>query len=111
MLVLRNIVDNHDRGFYFFLCVPYMLKIIYNKIKLHKFHQIKLRQNSFYLILNHSIAVTCKYYIVGRQYDGTGNLRKWWSNGAIFNFIEKTECMINQYNSYTVEEAGQKVQL
>nr|XP_034338182.1 neprilysin-1-like [Crassostrea gigas] len=45
----------------------------------------------------------------GREYDGSGILRKWWSNGATFNFIEKTECMSNQYNSYAVEEAGQKL--
>lgn len=111
ILVLRNIVNNHDRGFYFFLCVPYMLKIIHKKNKVHKFHPIKLHQNSFYFILNLSVAVTCNYYILGRQFDRSGNLRKWWSNGATFNFIEKIECMINQYNSYTVEEAGQKVKL
>lgn len=68
---------------------------------------IKLNYTKTHFILNLSIAV--KYYIVGREYDGSGILRKWWSNGATFNFIEKTECMSNQYNSYTVEEA--KVQL
>lgn len=109
ILVLRNIVNNHDRGFYFFLCVPYMLKIIHTKMKY--INSIQLNCTKTHFILNLSVAVTCNYYILGRQYDRSGNLRKWWSNGATFNFIEKIECMINQYNSYTVEEAGQKVKL
>lgn len=109
ILVLRNIVNNHDRGFYFFLCVPYMLKIIQKKIKY--INSIQSNCTKTHFILNLSVAVTCNYYILGRQYDRSGNLRKWWSNGATFNFIEKIECMINQYNSYTVEEAGQKVKL
>lgn len=109
ILVLRNIVNNHDRGFYFFLCVPYMLKIIQKKIKY--INSIQSNCTKTHFILNLSVAVTCNYYILGRQFDRSGNLRKWWSNGATFNFIEKIECMINQYNSYTVEEAGQKVKL
>lgn len=110
ILVLRNIVNNHDRGFYFFLCVPYMLKIIQKK-KIKYINSIQSNCTKTHFILNLSVAVTCNYYILGRQYDRSGNLRKWWSNGATFNFIEKIECMINQYNSYTVEEAGQKVKL
>ncbi|XP_022344014.2 neprilysin-1-like [Crassostrea virginica] len=45
----------------------------------------------------------------GRQYDGHGNLKQWWSNASITNFKERADCMTNQYSSYTVEEAGKKL--
>lgn len=45
----------------------------------------------------------------GRQYDGTGNLQQWWTNASVTNFKERADCMTNQYSSYTVEEAGKKL--
>lgn len=45
----------------------------------------------------------------GRQYDGAGNLKQWWSNASITNFKERADCMTNQYSGYTVEEAGKKL--
>nr|XP_034338189.1 neprilysin-1-like isoform X1 [Crassostrea gigas] len=45
----------------------------------------------------------------GRQYDGAGNLKQWWSNASIINFKKRAECMVSQYSNYTVKEAGKKL--
>ncbi|MBN3299200.1 PHEX endopeptidase, partial [Amia calva] len=45
----------------------------------------------------------------GRKYDKDGNLDQWWSNTSISSFNEKTQCMIDQYNSYHWSEAGMNV--
>ncbi|XP_023805881.1 phosphate-regulating neutral endopeptidase isoform X1 [Oryzias latipes] len=45
----------------------------------------------------------------GRKYDKNGNLDQWWSNSSVTAFTEKTQCMIDQYNSYHWEEAGLNV--
>ncbi|XP_056155617.1 phosphate-regulating neutral endopeptidase PHEX [Lampris incognitus] len=45
----------------------------------------------------------------GRKYDKNGNLDQWWSNSSIAAFNEKTQCMIDQYNSYHWKEAGLNV--
>lgn len=45
----------------------------------------------------------------GRKYDSNGNLDQWWSNSSISAFGEKTQCMIDQYNSYFWERAGLNV--
>uniref|UniRef100_A0A8C1HEV7 Phosphate regulating endopeptidase homolog, X-linked n=1 Tax=Cyprinus carpio carpio TaxID=630221 RepID=A0A8C1HEV7_CYPCA len=46
----------------------------------------------------------------GRKYDKDGNLDQWWSNSSITRFTEKTQCIIDQYNSYYWKEAGLNVQ-
>ncbi|XP_032888089.1 endothelin-converting enzyme 2 isoform X2 [Amblyraja radiata] len=38
----------------------------------------------------------------GREHDKDGNLRPWWQNSSLETFKNKTECMVNQYNEYTV---------
>ncbi|XP_030624722.1 phosphate-regulating neutral endopeptidase PHEX [Chanos chanos] len=45
----------------------------------------------------------------GRKYDKDGNLDQWWSNTSIARFNDKTQCMIDQYNSYHWKEAGLNV--
>ncbi|CAB1350032.1 unnamed protein product, partial [Coregonus sp. 'balchen'] len=44
-----------------------------------------------------------------RKYDKDGNMDQWWSNASITAFTDKTQCMIDQYNSYRWEEAGLNV--
>ncbi|VEB70033.1 Neutral endopeptidase [Providencia rustigianii] len=43
----------------------------------------------------------------GSLYDGTGQLRNWWSNSAKAHFKEKTAKLVDQYNGFAVD--GQKV--
>ncbi|MGH0153533.1 UNVERIFIED_CONTAM: hypothetical protein FKN15_024718 [Acipenser sinensis] len=44
-----------------------------------------------------------------RKYDKDGNLHQWWTNTSIANFNQKTQCMIDQYNTYHWKEAGLNV--
>lgn len=37
----------------------------------------------------------------GRQYDFDGNLANWWDPQTEKQFIEKVQCIINQYSNYT----------
>ncbi|XP_075718016.1 endothelin-converting enzyme 2 isoform X2 [Rhinoderma darwinii] len=43
----------------------------------------------------------------GREYDEDGNLRPWWQNSSLEAFKNRTECMVSQYNTYSVN--GEKV--
>ncbi|XP_024945787.1 neprilysin-1 isoform X2 [Cephus cinctus] len=45
----------------------------------------------------------------GRQYDGDGNLRQWWSNMTIFEYTERAECFVEQYGSYYEKEVDDYV--
>ena len=38
----------------------------------------------------------------GRQFDGDGNLREWWSKGVSDEFDKRAECVKKQYDDYTV---------
>lgn len=40
--------------------------------------------------------------ITGREYDKDGNLRPWWQNSSVDAFKNRTECMVDQYNQYTI---------
>ncbi|VDP00663.1 unnamed protein product [Soboliphyme baturini] len=42
----------------------------------------------------------------GSQYDKDGNLKDWWTAEALERFRERTKCIIEQYNNYTVPEIG-----
>lgn len=45
----------------------------------------------------------------GRQFDKEGNLVEWWAPETREKYLERAECIINQYGNYTAEEAGLKV--
>uniref|UniRef100_A0A674DR86 endothelin-converting enzyme 1 n=1 Tax=Salmo trutta TaxID=8032 RepID=A0A674DR86_SALTR len=38
----------------------------------------------------------------GREYDKDGNLRPWWQNSSVEAFKNHTECMVGQYNGFTI---------
>uniref|UniRef100_A0A8C8RHB8 endothelin-converting enzyme 1 n=1 Tax=Pelusios castaneus TaxID=367368 RepID=A0A8C8RHB8_9SAUR len=40
----------------------------------------------------------------GREYDREGNLRPWWQNSSLEAFKNRTECMMEQYSKYMVNE-------
>lgn len=42
----------------------------------------------------------------GRQFDKDGNMMQWWNNKTIRTFRERTQCIIDQYSRYKVEEVG-----
>ncbi|XP_069775199.1 endothelin-converting enzyme 1 isoform X2 [Narcine bancroftii] len=38
----------------------------------------------------------------GREYDKEGNLRLWWKNSSVEAFKHQIECMVEQYNNYSI---------
>ncbi|XP_032903922.1 endothelin-converting enzyme 1 isoform X4 [Amblyraja radiata] len=38
----------------------------------------------------------------GREYDKDGNLRSWWKNSSVEAFKNQIECMVEQYNNYSI---------
>lgn len=38
---------------------------------------------------------------IGRQYDKNGDLLNWWGNSTEINFLERAQCIIDQYGNYT----------
>ncbi|KAH8376294.1 neprilysin-2 [Drosophila serrata] len=40
----------------------------------------------------------------GRQFDKEGNMMQWWNNATIEAFRERTQCVIDQYSRYKINE-------
>jgi len=40
----------------------------------------------------------------GRQFDGKGNLREWWTPGVSAAYEQKAQCVVEQYAAYTVQD-------
>uniref|UniRef100_A0AAV1TL18 Endothelin-converting enzyme 1 n=1 Tax=Peronospora matthiolae TaxID=2874970 RepID=A0AAV1TL18_9STRA len=38
----------------------------------------------------------------GRQFDGGGDLRDWWSNDTETKFLQRTDCFVRQYDEFAV---------
>ncbi len=38
----------------------------------------------------------------GRQFDGAGNMKDWWSPGVAGEFKARAQCIVDQYDAYTV---------
>jgi len=41
----------------------------------------------------------------GRQYDKGGNLTVWWPQQMTNRFNELAQCMVEQYNTYTISKS------
>uniref|UniRef100_A0A8W7K8Z3 Uncharacterized protein n=1 Tax=Anopheles albimanus TaxID=7167 RepID=A0A8W7K8Z3_ANOAL len=41
----------------------------------------------------------------GRQFDQHGNLKQWWTNQTIKEYINRTMCFVSQYSQYYIPEA------
>ncbi len=42
----------------------------------------------------------------GRQSDGRGVLRNWWTDETLRRYKEKAQCVVDQYAGYRVEEVS-----
>lgn len=42
----------------------------------------------------------------GRQYDGDGNLKEWWEESTKKAYLEKAQCIIEQYGNFTEPSTG-----
>jgi predicted metalloendopeptidase len=45
----------------------------------------------------------------GRLYDKDGNRVSWWTNNTIDEFNKRKECIIQQYNNYTMTQVNLQV--
>lgn len=43
------------------------------------------------------------------MFDKNGNMRQWWSNKTVEEYVNRTVCFINQYASYYIPEADDHV--
>lgn len=43
--------------------------------------------------------------IAGRQFDKDGNLKQWWTNSTVREYVNRTACFVQQYNGYYIAEA------
>ncbi|KAF2882292.1 hypothetical protein ILUMI_23857, partial [Ignelater luminosus] len=50
--------------------------------------------------------VTHGFDDTGRLFDKEGNLHRWWKNSAVLAFHGRSQCLIDQYNKYTVPEVS-----
>lgn len=42
----------------------------------------------------------------GRQFDKDGNLKQWWNNATVQAFRQRTQCIIDQYSAYKLDDVG-----
>ncbi len=42
----------------------------------------------------------------GRQFDKDGNLKQWWNNATVLAFRKRTQCIIDQYSQYKLDDVG-----
>ncbi|XP_058817652.1 uncharacterized protein LOC131680955 [Topomyia yanbarensis] len=42
----------------------------------------------------------------GRQFDKEGNLKQWWTNGTVREYVNRSSCFVQQYSGYYVAEAN-----
>jgi len=61
------------------------------------------------MVVGHEI--THGFDDTGSQRDGEGNLKNWWTKLAKNNYLEKTQCVIDQYGNYTVEVNEETINL
>jgi len=55
--------------------------------------------------------VTHGFDDTGSQRDGEGNLNDWWTPLSKKNYLEKTQCVIDQYGNFTVDIEGEFLNL
>jgi len=59
-----------------------------------------LNYGSLAMVIGHEI--THGFDSTGRLFDKYGNVKDWWSFRSKLDFVERTECLVNQYNNYQV---------
>lgn len=46
---------------------------------------------------------------VGRMFDKDGNMRQWWTNRTVAEYVNRTGCFTKQYSEYYVKEVEDNV--
>ena len=76
--------------------------------------KVYLSQNVFYTMYILKVvifrsSILSFYVFLGRQFDKHGNLKQWWNNRTIAEFRGAAQCIIEQYNNYTLEPYGLQI--
>ena len=45
----------------------------------------------------------------GRNFDKNGHYKNWWDQSTAEKFNEKSKCIIDQYNNFTISQVDLKV--
>ncbi|XP_017844671.1 endothelin-converting enzyme 2 [Drosophila busckii] len=45
----------------------------------------------------------------GRRFDRAGNMVEWWSNSTINEYVNRTECFVDQYSHYYLPDIGEYI--
>lgn len=53
-----------------------------------------------YVLMYSAVCICTLYQLAGRLYDKNGIRRQWWTNASIEEFIERTQCFVQQYSKY-----------
>ena len=75
---------------------------------------IEIEYNSGWSILTFSLffkEITHGFDDQGRQFDLDGNLVDWWDPETNKHFLEKAQCIIDQYGNYTDLKANLSVRI
>jgi len=59
------------------------------------------------MVIGHEI--THGFDDFGGKYDKDGNKKPWWTNITVEAFKNRTACIIEQYNNYTVTQVNENV--
>ena len=73
-----------------------------------KHHKIKVTALSKYFG-NETFILYFSIKLLGRQFDKYGNLKQWWNNRTIAEFRGAAQCIIEQYNNYTLDPYGLQI--
>ena len=61
------------------------------------------------MVIGHEI--THGFDDTGRQFDKDGNRIPWWSDQTIDKFINRKQCIIDQYSNYSVPQIHMNVSI
>ncbi|XP_032593504.1 endothelin-converting enzyme 2 [Drosophila grimshawi] len=66
-----------------------------------------LNYGSIGTILGHEL--THGFDDSGRRFDREGNMVEWWSNRTINEYVNRTECFVDQYSHYYLSDIGEYI--
>jgi len=66
-----------------------------------------LNYGSIGTILGHEL--THGFDDSGRRFDRAGNMVEWWSNRTIDEYVNRTECFVEQYSRYHLADIDEYV--
>jgi len=66
-----------------------------------------LNYGSIGTILGHEL--THGFDDSGRRFDRAGNMVEWWSNKTIEEYVNRTECFVEQYSRYHLADIDEYV--